>query len=108
MHGVKGVKEGCDGGSGLFFRAEGEGAGGVRVGDEGILRLSPRGQPGRMAAHNDKSVDGRGWGKVADALGVGSPQFGENFGGGRDVGVVDSTDWTSAFDDGAFCSADRW
>jgi hypothetical protein len=50
-------------------------------------------EPGGMAAHNDKPVDGRGWGKVADAFGVGSPQFSEHVGGGRDVGVVDGADW---------------
>ena len=84
---------------------EGEGAGGFRAGDESILWLSALGKLGRVAAHDDKPVDGRGWGKVADAFGVGSPQFSENIGGCRDVGVVNGADRTSSFDDGAVSDA---
>ena len=55
----------------------------------------------------DKPVDGGGWGKVADAFGVGSPQCSEHVGGGRDVGVVDGADWTNLFGDVSFRGTGR-
>ena len=72
-----------------------------------MLRMGALGELGGMAARNDKSVDGRGWGKVAYALRVGSPQFREHFGRGHDVGVVDSAAWARAFCDGPVHGAGR-
>ena len=58
-----------------------------------------------MAARNDKTVNGRGWGEVAYALGVGRSQFRENFGRVHDVEVVDGTAWAGAFSDDPIRSA---